>query len=120
MGRGKMTDHTPTPWRVEQDTDLIWGACNPDDKSSYGMGYAIVEGKSGEKYSRYKPEMDERMANAAFIVKAVNNHDALVKALRESAADIVGSCKNPEDPYIAEALRRIGDVLADVSGGKQP
>lgn len=85
-----MAEHTPTPWRVEQDTDLIWGACNPDDKSSYGMGYAIVEGKSGERYSSYKPKMDEREANAAFIVKAVNAwYDA--DALRARLAELEAS-----------------------------
>lgn len=75
-----MTEHTPTPWRVEDGTDLIWGACNPDDRSSYGMGYSIVEGKI-PSWKPYKPDYDERAANAAFIVKAVNSHDMLVKVL---------------------------------------
>lgn len=77
-----MVDHTPTPWRVEEGTDLIWGACNPDDRSSYGMGYSIVEGKL-PSWKPYKPDYEEREANAAFIVKAVNNHEALVKALQD-------------------------------------
>jgi len=73
-----MAEHTKLPWRVEQDTDLIWGACNPDDFTSYGMGYSIVVGTSAS-YTRGKPSMDERMANAAFIVKACNAHEALVQ-----------------------------------------
>ncbi len=76
-----MTEHTPTPWRVEEGTDLIWGACDPDDLTSRGMGYSIVEGKPPH-WKPYKPSRDEREANAAFIVKAVNNHEALVQALQ--------------------------------------
>ena len=79
-----MAEHTPLPWRVEQETDLIWGACNTDDFSTRGMGYSIVEGKSGS-WNKGKPDMDEREANAAFIVKAVNAHDALIEALRPFA-----------------------------------
>ena len=71
---------TPTPWRVEEGTDLIWGACT-DDPSTYGMGYSIVEGKI-PGFKPYKPSMKEREANAAFIVKAVNAHDALVDCLK--------------------------------------
>jgi len=80
-----MSEHTPTPWRVEDGTDLIWGACNPDDRSSYGMGYSIVEGKA-PGWKPYKPSMEEREANAAFIVKAVNSHDALVEAIKHAKA----------------------------------
>jgi hypothetical protein len=46
------------------------------------MGYSIVEGKA-PGWKPYKPSMEEREANAAFIVRAVNAHDALVKALED-------------------------------------
>jgi hypothetical protein len=77
-----MAEHTPTPWRVEDGTDLIWGACDQDDHSTYGMGYPICEGKLGYWGDR-RADRGERDANAAFIVKAVNSHEALVKALRD-------------------------------------
>ncbi len=32
-------EYTKGPWRVEEGTTLIWGDCNPEDTSSYGMGY---------------------------------------------------------------------------------
>lgn len=83
-----MAEHTKTPWRVERGTDLIWGACNPDDMTTYGMGYAIVCGTTSS-YTGGKPSIDEREANAAFITKACNSHDALVKAL-EQARDVLG------------------------------
>jgi len=94
-----MSEHTPTPWRVEEGTDLIWGACNPDDRTTYGMGYSIVQGKSGAWGAR-QPDMDEREANAAFIVKAVNNHDALVSVLEKIAG------KREYEPADHEAAAR--------------
>lgn len=106
-----MADHTPTPWRVEEGTDLIWGACNPDDMSTYGMGYSIVQGKSGSWGDR-KPGMDEREANAAFIVKAVNSHDALVKSLQDivfTAEDDEKWATRPDRMFI---LKQAQDVLA--------
>jgi hypothetical protein len=91
MSNHKTATHTPTPWRVEQGTDLIWGACNPDDQSSYGMGYPVVEGKSAS-WKPYKPSMEEREANAAFIVEAVNSHEALKTRIQELEAELA-SCR---------------------------
>lgn len=86
-----MTEHTKTPWRVEQGTDLIWGACNPYDQSTYGMGYSIARGVTAS-WGKRRPDMDEREANAAFIVRACNAHDALVAALTELQAMVKGEC----------------------------
>jgi len=78
--------HTPTPWRVEENTDLIWGACNADDTSSYGMGYPIVAGfASFGTWAAGRPDFNEKEANAEFIVRAVNAHDELIEALNECA-----------------------------------
>jgi hypothetical protein len=96
--------HTPTPWRVEEGTDLIWGACNPDDQSTYGMGYPVVEGKSAS-WKPYKPSMEERGANAALIVEAVNSHASLKAHIQE----------------LEEALRQARDRMLwikDVRDGK--
>jgi hypothetical protein len=117
-----MSAHTPTPWRVEEGTDLIWGACNPDDQSTYGMGYSIVQGKSGAWGNR-KPDMDEREANAALIVKAVNNFEALVKALQLARTRIEylgAACQNPKH-FEANAdtfLPAIDEVLAAAGRGQ--
>lgn len=56
--------HTPTPWGVQGDTyvtinSLIIAHCKQD-------GHTTLE---------------EAQANAAFIVRAVNSHDALVRAV---------------------------------------
>lgn len=81
------TKHTPTPWRVEEGTDLIWGKCSEEDMTTYGMGFPIVTGFSGMgSWTKGRPDMDEREANAAFIVKAVNSHQALVDAVTATRA----------------------------------
>ncbi len=70
--------HTPTPWSVPK-TDTV---------------AVVAEGNDYERRRRvvtrtlYKPHQRARAeANAAFIVKAVNAHDKLVKALEEIARD---------------------------------
>jgi hypothetical protein len=120
-GDRHMTEHSPLPWELIEATEHhgayivnSWGRTVCDLYAmSNPMAASVRNG--GNSYPVHFYDM---AANAAFIVRAVNNHDALVKALHESAADIVGNCKNPDDPYIAEALRRIGDVLAAVEGAR--
>lgn len=58
--------HTPTPWYTKQGAEIF---------SSTGARICVVSVR-GESY-----EQDE--ATTEFIVRAVNSHDALVKALRE-------------------------------------
>jgi hypothetical protein len=82
----KAANHTPLPWRLEEGTPLIWGACDPDDKSTYGMGFPVAEAVPPTRWNCNRPSADERMANAAFIVKAANSHEALIEALRPFAA----------------------------------
>lgn len=59
--------HTPTPWRLRQLVNRTFAL--------YGQGeYEIVFPKANQD----EPDMD-----AAFIVKAVNSHEALVSALKK-------------------------------------
>lgn len=69
-----MTEHTKEPWRVEENTTLIWGACNPDDSTSYGMGPPIADAKTAFSYYAGKTTFDADMgeANARGIVACVN------------------------------------------------
>ena len=73
--------HTAGPWRVEQDTTLIWGDCNPDDATSYGMGYPIAECRvtpSGS-WAKGPKGHSEAEANALLIAAAPD----LLHALHE-------------------------------------
>ena len=70
----KVSEHTPTPWHFEELSQ------RPD-----GCGYLRCETDNLEiaHHGDMGRSREENLANAAFIVKAVNNHDALVKALTE-------------------------------------
>ena len=69
-----MDKHTPTPWRVEVGTTLIWGGCNPDDSTTRGMGVPVAK--------CHVIGVEDGEANAALIVRAVNSHAALTEAVR--------------------------------------
>lgn len=62
--------HTPTPWNLDSDDIGMWinAECNP-----------IPLAKMCTKNNAHSHE-----ANAAFIVRAVNSHDALVGALEDA------------------------------------
>lgn len=63
-----MIEHSPTPWHVFKDDFLI--VC-------FGEGDSICDCAPGSPFISFAIAE----ANAAFIVKAVNNHEALAKAL---------------------------------------
>lgn len=60
------TQHTPTPWRNPQDSVTV---CNDE------TGKKVCDTSWGVTGAK------EALANAAFIVKACNCHEALLKAL---------------------------------------
>ena len=65
-----MSDHTPTPWKYEAPQGAF--------------GHEVVGASRLVCQMSHHPErQDEAVANAAFIVRAVNSHDALVDALRD-------------------------------------
>ena len=61
----KKSEHTPTPW--EQSIS--------EPERVYESGGILVHANG----SKYLPDA-EKVANAAFIVRAVNSHDALIQA----------------------------------------
>jgi hypothetical protein len=80
-GGDLMADHTPTPWVVVS-------------RSEFHNGLTYMH-----------------QANAAFIVKAVNSHDALVKALQQIA--------NGEFDYLKDAMNAAGDALEAIASIKE-
>lgn len=104
-----MAEHTPTPWRVEKGTGLVWGDCTLfDDGTPDRLGVPVTDGQLERPWAQGKgPSYEEMEANAAFIVKAVNNHEALVNAitLLEKAEEFHLTCDecNGEDiPELCE------------------
>lgn len=72
--------HTPGPWRIEEGTTLIWGNCDPDDRSSYGMGYPIMDAQYPRPWRRSNPTNDEIEANCSLVAAAPD----LLVALKEA------------------------------------
>lgn len=76
-GEIKMTKHTPTPWCYKFSEDM-----NGYENENYVL-YSEEENLCAGNY--YSTPGIEKEADAAFIVKAVNMHDELVKTLQEAA-----------------------------------
>jgi len=69
-GRDEMSEHTPTPWEVatgHPSRGLF--VLGPPDEHGYAPQICEVD------------KTEDMEANAAFIVRAVNSHEALVAAL---------------------------------------
>lgn len=65
---GVKIEHSPTPWRVDDDTHI------QDASGEYILSELEMPDERGETYTA---------EDAAFIVKAVNCHDELVKELQD-------------------------------------
>lgn len=111
-----LSGHTPTPWRVETGTTLIWGDCTicDDGTTPDRLGVPVADAQLARPWSDGRPSYNEADANAAFIVRAVNSHDALVKALENIAG-------NDEEPRVmlsgttAEGLRNIARAALEAA-----
>ena len=88
-----MTDHTQLPWKNDGDglRALVRGA----DETIVAL--------------RHRLPREVHEANFALIVKAVNNHERMVEALRRIGAHDGG--------YAGDIAR---DALADLIAGKHP
>ena len=74
-----MTEHTPTPWRIEEDEGYYY---------VIGHGIELTDWDSvmhNQTYYNHAPSRE----NAEFIVRAVNVHDALLAAA-EAAVEAMG------------------------------
>lgn len=78
--KSSMPRHTETPWKQDK-----WSAIKtPDGETLLVVGVAMPSGTH--------PKADEAEANTAFIVRAVNSHDALLaacKSLMEMLGDYI-------------------------------
>jgi len=95
-----MAKHTATPWKVWdfEVADIV--SINQQDGGS-----RIADIPNGG------PSGDKR-ANAAHIVKCVNNHDALVRVIRLlGQADALGYVGEQAAPIMEEALSLASDIL---------
>jgi len=85
--------HTPTPWSAGYiDPDLPGGFIESANGKNVAIYYAGPETAVGE----------EGEANAAFIVRAANNHETLLAACKHALAKCVGELE-PIRAAIAKA-----------------
>lgn len=105
-----MAAHTKGPWRVEEGTTLIWGACNPDDSSTYGMGYPIIECRisPASQWAVTKgPKSGEGEANAHLTAAAPDLLEALFaceKQAEEVRLILIGHLNEPERTAFWKAI----------------
>ena len=80
-----MTEATKRPWSRGKSGHLT---ANPESNDFDDILYVVhgVNVPSGEHHPRYA----EALANQELIIKAVNNHDALVAALEETLKVLAG------------------------------
>ena len=96
--------HTPTPWEVESYR------LNGPYKFGIGNGAGTVV------VSNLVPLAE---TDAAFIVRAVNAHDDLVKALKDAAgrcAYLHGALPNSVEPHRCDTCKPWHDVIAKAEG----
>ncbi len=87
--------HTPTPWKYTQESiDPEWAIVT----DASGHIIANVNSETGPDIPPLVSTKMPRDANAAHIVRCVNNHDALLAALK----GLIGECGDLEDGSVAE------------------
>ena len=103
------TKHTPTPWRTRSGKEA------PDDLIVFDKnGYSICDCAPGTPEMRW----ETGIANAAFIVLAVNSHAALVEALR-SCARILPTLP-PKDGCLGMTRQEILNIHAALTAAGEP
>lgn len=90
--------YTPTPWHFSDDG---WEIYSEPSYQSVAQLLAV-------------PEVE---ANADFIVRAVNSHDALVKALHKAAGVLSGEDTNKR--ALIDALEAIKAALASLASSRE-
>lgn len=111
-----MAEHTPTPWSYKP------AKFPTDGEFDCGIG-AAIGGTSfciAETFGRCATTIKlDAQANAAFIVKAVNSHDDLVKALEEILSAEKEFREGMPDAWegdpLTDACKQAREALAKVS-----
>lgn len=82
-------------------------------------GIMLVHAHSYPKYSSRHPDADKRRANAAFIVKAVNAHEALVGFVQEIADMSPSTFERGDNPaFLIDAAKAALKALALTSADR--
>ena len=95
-----LADVTPGEWRVEDRTTLVWGDCNQNDTSTYGMGYPIAEARRtpSASWAKGPKDYEEAEANAQLIAMAPDLARKVIAAekLAKAVRDVVTAYAEPD------------------------
>lgn len=115
-----MTEHTPTPKLVMGH--IVCFSLN-DEEGTAPSDEAVIH-LAGDEDSEIEVRCPDAPRLATLIVKAVNNHEALVEALKFTVECLEGhSFSKGIDPRTATPASAIGQargVLSRVERGEQP
>jgi len=89
-----MSEHTPGPWHVGHDMQTI--RCKSGDPVAYRTENPFPASVNA--------------ANAAFIVRAVNSHEALVEALETAAAQLDAAAEAVRAPHPSTANEQAAGI----------
>lgn len=108
----KKLEHTPTPYRAEMLTGVLGIKARPNIPIAT-MSHSEHDG-------------DQREGNAAFILRACNNHDALVSEIKQLAEAIDDEGEHDHDPEecdvcyaVDDAKRRLARLAEEGETGAQ-
>src|SRR3990167_3833334 len=111
MTNQKQVKHTALPWdRDGYNLSSVLAITNVSALGNRNYQH-ICDCNFGQEGKLEYAEIN--MANAAFIVKAVNNHDKLVDALREILTNLKSNPKSPQFLQIITILNRAKHVLEE-------
>jgi hypothetical protein len=116
-----MTEHTPTPWNCASRYSSVVGVPIVNQQGKRIGNTALPDMPPEWDHMKRQAEID-----AAFIVKAVNNHDAMVLLLHQAKAYLVIDQLSPAEhkfevekrmKYRDHIVEQISAALAGVVGG---
>ena len=111
--------HTPGPWRVEDDTFLVWGACQlADDGTIDFLGIPVARAETSRDWERhygYQRKPGEEDANARLIAAAPELLEALA-GLRASIGRMPADMSRPGWGEIVAALFEADAAIAKAKG----
>ena len=120
-----MADHTPTPWKMVSEPNFENGITytsvepvTPDEATMRPL--AMADGSyhvCRTTHTAAQHKIALHRANAAFIVRACNNHDALVAALTKARARIHYLGAAHRDPKHFDSNER--DFLPEIDAALQ-
>lgn len=112
-----MTEHFPLPWSVEPHSFSIYASHvtkkqSPRVADMRGWGYLTGKGDGALGLSD-DDGIRAQKANAELIVKAVNNHQPMVDAIRDYLAtfDRCGGSESVSAEEFAERRQRMRDLV---------